>query len=400
MEHILRCHEMVKTDFVRAEGCTLYDAQGQRYTDFEAGIWCTALGHNHPRVQRALCDQIGKVIHLGTRYPSPLAEAAAVALLEVTGLPDGKCTFLSSGSEAVEFGVQAARRVTGRSRLLTFKGSYLAAYGSAGQKNPQEWLYFDRANCAGCEHAQTCAPDCPHIAALPCESLAAFVYDGGNASGQVRLPPPGLVPMLTRKVREQGGLLVANEITAGMGRTGAWFGYQHEAVQPDIVAVGKGLGNGYPVSAAVLSPQVAGRLERDGLGYAQSHQNDPLGCAVAREVLAVMHEEGLVERSRRVGAGFLEALSALARRAPGIREVRGRGLMIVMEMEAGQPGLAVARLYHQLLERGFLAGYTPAADLLRFYPALTIGENEIGCLVETLEAVILAGSRVGATEVI
>lgn len=388
MEHILQCHEIVKTDFVRGEGCYLYDSRGRKYTDFEAGIWCTALGHNHPRVQQVMHDQIEKVIHLGTRYPSELAEAAARALLEVCRLPGGKCTFLSSGSEAVEFGVQAARRVSQRPLLLTFANSYLAAYGSAGQKSPQEWIVFDWAGCTACPDPKDCTEDCPKLAELPFDRIGGFVFDGGNAHGQVRLPPPGLVRAIARRVKEQGGLLVANEITAGMGRTGAWFGHQHYDFRPDIVAVGKGLGNGYPVSATALSRDVALALEGDGLRYAQSHQNDPLGCAVAQEVLAVMREEALVERSCRMGAAFLAALNELGQRHALIKEARGRGLMIVLEFWPAGEELSVTSLYRRLLERGFLVGYTPAANLLRFYPALTIDEDDITRLVAALDEIL------------
>ena len=148
MEHILRCHDIVKTDFVRGEGCYLYDTHDQRYIDFEAGIWCTALGHNHWRINQVMQTQIQKIIHLGTRYPHFLAEEAATEVLDVAGLPNGKCTFLSSGSEAVEFGVQITRRMTGRPLLLTFSDSYLAAYGSAGKKNPDEWYRLDWQACA------------------------------------------------------------------------------------------------------------------------------------------------------------------------------------------------------------------------------------------------------------
>ena len=98
MDHILKCHEIVKTDFVRGENCFLYDAEGRRYVDFESGIWCTALGHNHPRISQVIESQLKQVIHLGTRYPNQITEAAAKAVLNVVGMENGKCTFLISGS--------------------------------------------------------------------------------------------------------------------------------------------------------------------------------------------------------------------------------------------------------------------------------------------------------------
>ena len=108
MDHILQCHKITKTDFVRGQGCYLYDIRGKQYIDLESGIWAAALGHCHPRVNQVMEAQIKKVMHLGTYYPSPLAESAAMDVLDIVGIDDGKCVLLSSGSEAVEFGVQAA----------------------------------------------------------------------------------------------------------------------------------------------------------------------------------------------------------------------------------------------------------------------------------------------------
>ena len=108
MKHILRCHDIVKTDFVRGENCTLYDAHGRAYTDLESGIWCTVLGHGHPRINARMKTQVEQIVHLGTRYTSHLAGEAAIQVLDIVGFDDGACTFLRSGSEAVEFDVQAA----------------------------------------------------------------------------------------------------------------------------------------------------------------------------------------------------------------------------------------------------------------------------------------------------
>lgn len=388
MDHILKCYESVKTDMVLGRGCTLYDAQGKAYTDFEAGVWCTALGHNHPRVTRAIQAQLDTIVHLGYRYTNEMAEEAAVALLESLSFPDACCTFLSSGSEAVEFGVQAIRRITQRPLLLILSGAYVAAYGSAGTKSPHEWVCFDWTPCATCSREGECDPDCRQLAGIPFDQIGGLVFEPGNTWGQVKFPPGRLVDRLAAEVKQRGGLLVVDEVTTGMGRTGAWFGFEHYGLHPDIVAVGKGLGNGYPVSAVALRRGIADALESSGFRYAQSHQDDPLGCAVAREVIAVMREEGLVERSRRVGAAFVEQLVELARRHEAIKEVRGRGLMIALELQGGQERWSSAWMYRELLARGFLAGYNPAANLVRFYPALVIGESDIARLIAALDEIL------------
>jgi acetylornithine aminotransferase len=388
VEHILACHDLVKTDFVRGEGSFLYDAGGRRYVDFEAGIWCAGLGHGHPRVNAAMREQIERLVHLSHRYTNALAEEAAIDVLDTLAHRDGKCVFLSSGSEAVEFAVQAARRVTGKPLFLALEGSYLSAYGSSGGMREEEWSLFDWKACASCRRADACGPDCPHLRGVPFDRIGALVFEGGHLRGTVRILPQRLVDALVRGVREAGGLLVANEVTAGLGRTGAWYGFEHYALRPEVVALGKGLGNGYPVSAVALSRDVAGRLEASGLRYAQSHQNDPLGCAVAREVIAVLREEGLVERAREVGGRFMDELRGLAARRDDIREVRGRGLMIAVEFERGEGRPSTHDLQRDLLERGFLVGANAEANVLRFYPPLVIGEEEIASLLENLDEIL------------
>jgi acetylornithine aminotransferase len=296
--------------------------------------------------------------------------------------------FLSSGSEAVEFGVQIARWLSDRPLLLTLSDAYLAAYGSAGRGNPREWYAVDWTECAACPHTEECDPGCIHLAAIPWSQIGGFVFEPGSSGGLVRLPPRSLVSTLADWVRAQGGLVVVDEVTTGLGRTGKWYGYQHYDLQPDVVALGKGLGNGYPVSAVAMRGAVAERLGTTGFHYAQSHQNDPLGCAVARVVIAVLREEGLVERSAATGAYMLAVLQRLAERHSQIVEVRGRGLMIGVEFEESASP-AVMALYRALLKQGFLAGCKPVASLLRFYPPLVLTREQVDRFLKSLEQILL-----------
>jgi acetylornithine aminotransferase len=386
MDHILRCHEIIKTDFVRAQGCYLYDKQGRQYIDFEAGIWVAALGHNHPRMLQALRRQMEQVIHLGTRFPSYLAEETALELLGLLGLEEGKCIFLNTGSEAVEFGVQTIRRLTKRPLLMTLVDSFLGSYGSAGQKKPEEWHIFDWKECANCLQPEACDPQCTLQQQVPFEKIGGFVFEPGNATGQVKMPPKKIIQALVAGVRRQNGLIMANEVTTGFGRTGAWFGFQHYDLNPDIVSMGKAIGNGYPISPVAMSQDVAARLESSGFRYAQSHENDPLGCEVAKEVLAVLREEKLIERSQSVGRFFLKGLTELAKRRPAIKEIRARGLMIAIVLEAtGPKPVSAAEICQKLLDKGFIIGYNPIANLLRFYPPLVITEEDIDGLIKALE---------------
>jgi acetylornithine/N-succinyldiaminopimelate aminotransferase len=381
MGHILQCHQITKTDFARGQGCHLYDEHGKEYIDFESGCWSTALGHSHPRINQVMEAQIKQVTHLGTYYPNRLAEDAATAVLEIAGIGDGKCIFLSSGSEAVEFAVQATRRITGKQLLLTFSNSYLAAYGSAGRKSSDEWYLLDWNSRPEAE-----LPG--RLDEIPFDRIGAFVFEpGGSGSAFVRFPPKQLVLEITKRVKQAGGLLIANEITTGMGRTGKWFGFQHYDFQPDIVSIGKGLGNGYPVSAIAIQMELAEKLENCGFHYVQSHQNDPLGCAIAREVIAVFREEDWVEKGNAVGMYFLEGLKRLEGKYPIVKEARGRGMLLGLEFRP-HDGFLAETAHLALLEKGFLAGYSPAGNLLRFDPALIITKDKIDLLLESLDHIL------------
>jgi acetylornithine/N-succinyldiaminopimelate aminotransferase len=381
MAHIIKSHDIRKTDFERGENCYLYDRQGKRYIDFESGIWSTSIGHSHPRINQVMKDQIDKVMHLGTRYPSYIAEEAALDVLDIVGIKDGKCTFLSSGSEAVEYAVQAARRITGKPKMLTFTTSYLAAYGSAGRKLAEEWLLLDWQSR---EHE---SPEAL-LKDVQFEALGGFVFEpGGSGISYVRFPPGDLVHEIVQRVKQAGGLLVVNEITTGMGRTGKWFGFQHYDLQPDIVALGKGVGNGYPVSVVAMTRDCAEKLEASDLHYAQSHQNDPLGCAVVREVIAVIRENDLIARGVSIGEYFLEGLQQLSKKHPMVKEARGRGMLLALEFHPHE-SISAASIFDALLEGGFLVGVYTEGDMLRFSPALTIEKADIQLLLDALDGVL------------
>jgi acetylornithine aminotransferase len=326
-------------------------------------------------------DQIDKVMHLGTRYPNFLAEEAALDVLNIVGIEDGKCTFLSSGSEAVEYAAQAARRITGKSKLLTFTSSYLAAYGSAGKKLAEDWVLLDWGAC------QSKTPD-ECLSSVNFDALGGFVFEpGGSGIGYVKFPPVDLVHEIARRVKQAGGLLVVNEVTTGLGRTGKWFGFQHYDLQPDIVALGKGVGNGYPVSVVAMTRACAEKLEDSGIKYAQSHQNDPLGCAVVKEVIAVIREDDLIARGISIGEYFLEGLQRLCQKHKAVKEARGRGMLLAFEFHPHE-NISAASAFDALLERGFLVGVYPEANILRFDPSLTIEKSDILLLLETLDGLL------------
>jgi acetylornithine/N-succinyldiaminopimelate aminotransferase len=388
---VLRCsgYELAKNDIQHGDGCYLIDAQGKRYLDLEAGDWGAALGHSHARINRVIQEQSQRLMHIGFTYTTSIVEQAAQAVLDVVGFQDGQCVFLSSGSEAVEFAVQAALQISEKPKLLTMVDSFLGSYGSAGTKPPEQWHCLDWAECDICPKVDECDPQCEKVAALPFDDLAAWVFEPGSSSGLIRFPPQGLIRVISEKIREFGGILISNEVTTGMGRTGRWFGHQHYDLKPDVVAMGKGLGNGYPVSAVALGGEIAHRLLERGFRYAQSHQNDPLGCAVAREVIMVMQEENVIEHARQVGEFFQSELQRLAGQSAHISEVRGRGLMLAVQFDRADENMARS-VFYDLLEQGFIVGCKPVPNLIRFLPPLLLSHDDVSNFVEALDAVLLS----------
>jgi len=389
MDHILECtgYEVLTEKIVRAQGSYLYDANGNCYVDFEAGVWCTSLGHGHYKVNQSITAQLEKIAHVGYRYPNTIVEETAQKVLGTLDMPDGKCVFLSSGSEAVELGAMMARNISRKPILLAFSNSYLAAYGSSGSKSSEEWFLFDWSLCNSC-CIEKCDRNCELFKNIPFERIGGFVFEPGNTSGLIKLPPKQLVRNLEELTRQNNGIIVVDEITTGTGRTGKWYGYMHYGMAPDIIAIGKGIGNGYPVSITAVSQNIAEALEKSGFHYAQSHQNDALGCAVVKEVINVIQKEDLIAESSKVGEWFLQELQKLANKHEAIKEVRGRGLMLGIEFKENIEQIRLKVLNKELFDRGFMVGYKAAANLFRFYPALNIKKQDIKNMLENLDELI------------
>ena len=357
---------------VRAKGCYLYDSKGKKYADFESGDWAAALGHSHKRITKTLKNKCGLFVHDGLRSRNRESEILAVELLEICGFKGGACAFLNSGSEAVNLAIQLARELTGRKKILKIDNSYLSAYG------------FGRMTEDNPDLINIKMDDMSAIDDLPFDGIAAFAFEAGNARGLVRLPSAGFIKRIAENVRTNGGMLLANEVTCGMGRTGEWFGYAHYDYSPDIITLGKGLGNGYPVSGIAVSADTLNKFGSRAFRYAQSHQNDPLGCAVALEVINTIKQNDFVRACRETGDYFLEKLMFLQYKFPGkILDVRGRGLMLAFDTA---PEIDADNIYLKMIDRGFLIGCTD--NTLRFMPPFIIKRKLIDSLIKNLTKIL------------
>jgi acetylornithine aminotransferase len=176
---------------------------------------------------------------------------------------------------------------------------------------------------------------------------------------------------------------MANEITTGTGRTGKWFGYQHYNFVPDIVAIGKGIGNGYPVSIVAVSENVAEKLKDSDFKFSQSHQNDPLGAIIASEVIDIISDNGLLEKSSQHGTYLKEKLQEMKNESSLLKDVRGRGLMLAIELNKN-----VQEVYEELLKQGFIVTKRPNSEVLRLDPALTVEKSILDMFLKAFKNLV------------
>jgi len=219
------------------------------------------------------------------------------------------------------------------------------------------------------------------LSKLNFSEISTFILEPVTG-GRVLYPSKKLVNYLVSEVKKQGGLIISNEVTTGLGRTGSWFGFNNYNIEPDIVTLGKSLGNGYPISGVVLNAKVATLVEEKKFMYVQSHQNDPLGCVIANEVIQIMKEDNIISRSKKLGIFFVNALQELKNNFPIIKEVRGQGLMLAIELI---PNYSSDLIANKMLEKGFFIGNTSSSNTLRFFPPLTTSEETILKMCRALE---------------
>jgi len=385
MKHIIWSigHNLELSDIVKAENCYLYDSKGNKYIDLESGVWCTSVGHCNPRVNNVIQSQINKISHTGFCYATPIIENTAQKILKIAKLIEGKCEFLCSGSEAVEYGMRVAKTITSKPLTLTFSDSYFGAYGDASKREGNKWHMYNWLKCSCNTEDGACIGECSEFNKIPFEQIGVFLFEPGSSSGLVRFPTKELIGKIVERIKSNNGIIFINEITTGIGRTGKWFGFQHYNIDPDIVSIGKGIGNGYPVSVTAISKNVAELLEKKQYLYSQSHQNDPLGALIANEVMNTIIDENLLERSEKLGNLIVSRLNNLKDTNTIIKAIRGRGLMIAIELTKG-----AEHIRKELLNRRFILVKRTGAEVLRMDPALTIQVQDIESFLETFKQII------------
>ena len=382
MEHVLICtgHELKIPNIVKSKGPYLYDKQGKRYMDLESGVWCTSIGHNNEEINGIIKNQIDSLMHAGFCYSNEILEKSAESILKVAGFNNGKSVFLCSGSEAIEISSQMAKHLTAESVSLALHDSYLGAYASITDKS-RNWHLLNWEQCKTCSDKDECDLSCEVLRKIP-KNVSDFIFEPGSSSGFVRFPPKAMIKNIVKIVRDNNGKIIANEVTTGIGRTGKWFGYQHYDINPDFIAVGKGIGNGYPVSIALINEYTARQLELKPFHYSQSHQNDPLGASIVQGVIQYIERNDLISKAQRNGALLQKQFESVVDKEI-ILEVRGRGLMFAVDIKNES---LTNSIYSELIRKGYIVGNRGSS--LRIDPPLTISKAEIDGFIEALRETI------------
>lgn len=354
---------------VKGRGTKVWDAAGNAYLDFLAGIAVANIGHGHPRLLKAIRQQSRKLMHVSNLFYNELQPKLAEALSQWS--LGGKCFFCNSGAEANEALIKLARlwgQDQGRYEIITMRNSFhgrtLATLTATGQDKvkkgfaplPEGFVY---ANFNDLDSVRKAISD----------KTAAVLVEAVQGEGGVRPGRADFIKNLEALCRQKNVLLFFDEVQCGMGRTGHWFGYQRYGVTPDAIALAKGLGGGFPIGAIATAPAVADVLHAGS--HATTFGGTPLACAAALAVIQTIDAEGLLGNATRMGDLFMEKLKQVAAKYAFIREVRGAGLMIGLVLNQPAKPLEI-----WLRKHGVLALAT-AETVLRFLPPLTVRATDI-----------------------
>lgn len=410
----------------RARGSNVWDADGNRYVDLTAGFGVAAVGHAHPRVVAAVREQASTLLHgMGDVHPPEVKVRLLERLAELAPWSDPRGVLGVSGSEAVEIALKTAALATGRPGVLAFTGAYHGlAYGAlaltdrAAFRAPFEAQLNPHVLRAPYPHPYRppegltgAAPD--ELAAAALERVAELLDGPGGArvgavvveplqgrGGEV-MPPPGFLGGLASLCRERGLLLVADEIYTGFGRAGSRFASVGEGVVPDLLCVGKALSGGMPISACLAPAEVmdAWPPSPGEAMHTSTFLGHPVACAAALAALEVLEGEDLAARAATVGGSWREELAALAARHPAVGDVRGRGLMVGLDLvrdpETREPDPDLGRrVVLGALRRGWIVlPGGPAGNVLSLSPPLTVETALLEASVAMLDEVLTEEGR-------
>ncbi|RDV14764.1 aspartate aminotransferase family protein [Pontibacter diazotrophicus] len=362
---------------VKAQGAYLWDEHGRRYLDLYGGHAVISIGHSHPHYIKRMARQLYNIGFYSNSVQMPLQQELAEKLGRLSGYEDYNLFLCSSGAEANENALKLASFHTGRRKVLAFKGAFHGRTSAAvavtdnpaiqAPINETENVVFVPLNDTEAFN---------YALEVHGPELAAVIVEGIQGVGGVRAPEGAFLKEVAAGCERVGALLILDEVQTGYGRTGKFFAHQYTDVKPDLITVAKGMGNGFPVAGVLINPGIKAKHGMLGTTFGGNY----LACVAALAVLEVIEEEKLLDNAQRIGKRLIEAL----RQFPGVREVRGEGLMIGVDLE--EP---CAPIRKQLLtEYGIFTGSSSDKNTLRLLPPLCIGAREVDTFLSAFESVL------------
>jgi acetylornithine/N-succinyldiaminopimelate aminotransferase len=392
MQHVMSTYGRQSIAFARGKGSWLWDLQGKRYLDCVSGVAVSGLGHAHPRLVAAISSQAARAMHVSNLYEIPEQEQLAARLCELAGMDNA--FFCNSGCEANEAAIKLARLYGHQKGVESpaiivmeqaFHGRTIATLSATGSRKVQAG--FEPLLTGFVRVPYNDVPALQQVAATNPNIVAVLVEPVQGESG-VHVPDDGYVAHLRTICDAKGWLLMLDEVQTGMARTGKWFAHQHLGIKPDVMSLAKGLGNGFPIGACLARGPAAAVFTPGKHG--STFGGNPLGCVCALTTLAVIEEEGLVERAGRIGRKIREGIAENLAGTTGVKEIRGKGLMIGIELD---------RPCGDLVARGFDAGLlinVTADTVVRLLPPLNLKDAEVDLLIDGVAGVIKAFLNAGA----
>jgi len=402
----------------RAEGIYIEDVAGRRYMDFH-GNNVHHIGYGHPRLKRAIAEEMDRLPFAPRRYANTTSTALAAKLAAIAPGRLSKTLFTTGGSDAIEVAVKLARTATGRHKTLSFWDAFHGAgFGAAAlsgemlfRSGPAAPLVAGASHvapfaCYRCAYGYRIGPDgAPPLdtCRLACAGMVDYVLSREGdiacvvaepARAVPYVPPPGFWQAVRAACDRHGVLLIFDEIPTGLGKTGRMFACDHDGVEPDILVMGKGLGGGIlPIAAVIARPELD--VGGDWAFGHYTHEKNPVTARAALTTIEIIEDEGLVENAARVGAMALDRLRAMARLLPAIGDVRGRGLLIGIDLVSDRDSRApdndlAETVMYRALDAG-LSFKTTMGNVLTLTPPLTVSEAEMTRALDIIEAAIVAG---------
>ncbi len=371
-QFIMQTYSRLPVLIVEGRGVVVKDADGREYVDCVAGIAVNSVGHCHPRVVAAIKAQAERLIHLSNLfYTEPQVELAE-KLCRLAKFE--KVFFCNSGAESVEAALKLARKVTGKKGFIAAQNSFHGrTFGALSVTHHVKRDVFEPLlhNVKFVRYG-----DADAVRKAIDEDTAAVILEPIQGEAGVIIPPLEYLREVKEICEKHDALFILDEVQTGFGRTGRWFCKEHFKVQPDIMAVAKALGGGFPIGATLSNFS----FERGE--HASTFGGNPLACAAALATLGVIEEEQLVERSERLGAYFMQRLSEVIGDYDSVKEIRGKGLMLGVELQE-----KCENVVNEALKRGVLLNCT-ADRVIRLVPPLVISEKQIDGVVKILSDIL------------